>query len=356
VAPAVASSLWTLADSLDELAPRPPAALVSEAARDAVAEVLGELHASVSRSIYLECRLSPGDARTDVIVRIDRETRAELACTHRRGWHDVRALACEWIADPALSAAVDGMWLEFDVTGAPTRRIVASPGVFVDISARARRVVPDAGCRLLDRVSRALRRTPLRAATRTALECCVRALPRGASVLYLGSFPGRVGGSLRVCICGVRGEDVAAYLTRIRWPGDRAELMSLLTMARGALPHRQYAASVVHLDLGDGIEPTLACEIGLARDAQRRGHIAEQPLLAALVERGLCDSAKRRALNEWPSVHSMTLAHELWPSTVTRRVNHVKLCVRPGHAMVAKAYLSASYRFDGIARTRASIQ
>ena len=133
---------------------------------------------------------------------------------------------------------------------------------------------------------------------------------------------------------------------------DRSGAAPLASL--GACPGR--TAAIVHVDVGAHVAPTIAVELPFSRASQRVGRIAEVGLLDALVAAGLCDRTKRDELLAWPRRIVGTMPHELWPSAIARRLNHVKLVWRPGADVEAKAYLAASHRPITHARSHVSME
>ncbi|HKG94394.1 MAG TPA: hypothetical protein VKA84_20950 [Gemmatimonadaceae bacterium] len=341
----------TLADTLRHFAPLVPEALVSRRALARATDAAALMPAALSNLIYLECRLRADDDRVDLAVNVDQRGRGILAGTApasaalgddvraHPAWARVGELARRW-ADPAapLADAVEGIWLELD--DAAGRGAVPAPGVFVDFDHRALaaggegdgadRLMADALAPLLGGA------VPRDQAAR--LRPCLDALPAGAFVIYLGVMLSRAGADasppVRVCAMGVKGPALANYLRAAGWPGDPHEI------ARVAAELAPAGAAMVHLDVGAaGVAPALGLELTFARRPQLDGVLAEAGLLDALAARGLCAAEKRDALAAWPGYRVETLPHELWPSVVVRRLNHVKVVCGPEGAREAKAYL-----------------
>jgi hypothetical protein len=143
--------------------------------------------------------------------------------------------------------------------------------------------------------------------------------------------------AVRVCIMGLPPAELPRYLRAVGWSGSLGALADV-TAPLGD-------AAIVHLDLGERVLPTIGLEYVFARPSQVRGRIVETALLDALVERGLCDPAKRAGLERWPGVSLARLPHELWRSLVLRRLNHVKVVYEEGRPLEAKAYLCVNHEF-----------
>jgi hypothetical protein len=147
--------MYSLAGTLDEVAPYLPPELVAPAPLAAARAVAAHLPAALTHWVYLECRLRAAAPGVDLIVNVDERGRDILAGdnsaialgAHVAGhpaWQAVRAFAREWSrAGSVLHDAVEDVWLEFDV-GAPvvaspdeTSTAVPVPGVFIDFAEAA---------------------------------------------------------------------------------------------------------------------------------------------------------------------------------------------------------------------------
>lgn len=341
----------TLGDTLALLLPHLPPALVSAEAAARLAQAGHLLPAALSRCLYVECHPATAGL-ADLIVDLERDLgglvvaggNPALALTTVQraapGWAPVIAFARAWTdARHPLHHHVTGAWLEMDL--ASSGQTIPAPSLFVDFGAHLARDASgaerlDVLLALLDILERP--RSPSGAA---ALQAALAELPPAASLLYAGVMLGRRAAGVRLCIMGLARGELAAYLRAVRWPGDVDALCARMeTLARGSAGAQEQPA-VVHLDIGDTLHESIGLEYALARRPQLDGRIAESLLLDRLREWGLLTVAQAAALSGWCGVEVRQLPHELWPSVVVRRVNHVKL-VLPGQAPVSlKLYLCA---------------
>jgi hypothetical protein len=61
---------------------------------------------------------------------------------------------------------------------------------------------------------------------------------------------------------------------------------------------------------------------------------------------GLCTLERREAAMKWPQMHRQPLKPGGWPCTIRQDLSHVKITVRPGQPLRAKAYLSVVPSFS----------
>ncbi|GJG89791.1 hypothetical protein tb265_49720 [Gemmatimonadetes bacterium T265] len=346
----------SLADTLDRVLPRTAPDLVSRAVGERLRVVAREIPAALSDWLYLEFGLDAASERVDLIVRVTAERRALLAPGHpvqpfgdrlraHPLWARVQALARAW-TDPAgpLDSTVSGIWLEFDLD--PDRAPETAPGVFVDFT-RAAFTTGSAAARaaLAEAAVAPLVRQPRPAASVGALRRCFTALPSAASVPYVGVLLPRGDDVVRVCVSGLDAPDIGPYLAAVRWPGPPDELhdvvRSLREEAHGPLP----IIALLHLDVGTHVQPRIGVEFAFDRRSQVRGAVDELGFLDALVARSLCAPASRDVLVRWPGCTTARMRHELWPSVVMRRLNHVKVQYTPGAPLQVKGYLCVAHRY-----------
>jgi hypothetical protein len=337
----------TLRGTVDVALAHAPLALVGALARQRIRRAADELPAVLTDCVYLECRLASTD-RVDLSCGVRREVRERLldwlALVVRGSddpaWRTVHALVCAW-ADPTqmLNAVVQRVWLEFDLPDSrradgATRPPLPAPGLFVEL-------VPDACA--TPQTTRALLRellTPLCDPMRreAAVLGAARALARRsveARPAYLGVLPGRAGAVIRACLLGP-----ATALQGYLQTSDGAD--SCFERVRAETPR-----CVLDVDIdGQGrLLPRVGLEIPFDRALQVRGDVGERELMRSLVASGLCARTRSRALLAWPGCERRTMPHELWPSLVLRRVNHVKLVRVHGRVLEAKAYLCLTHAF-----------
>lgn len=321
-----------------------PDALVPPEALAAVSHTASALPAALTRELYLEARLGAPGA-VDLVVHVEAEGRDLLAGV--RGptpriendalWAARLRRFCRAWAEPAspLNRDVSGLWLEFDVPpeGAPA----ACPGIFVNLGwAADRGASPKAWTATAALALEQAAGVSVGENAWRSMAHCVAALPPDARMLYAGAFPGRGCGAVRLCAQGIPAKAVEPWLRAIGWRGGAGEM----EMLRGVLDAGGAAPGMVHVDVAHGIGSRIGIELPLERRPQLDGRIAEALLISRLVDMGLCDAGRGDALRGWPGWTRMVLPHQLWPSLLVRRVNHVKVVMGDGEPH-AKAYLCA---------------
>ena len=353
--------MHSVAQTIGQLAPQLPPALVGPAASSRLRALADSLPAALTSWLYLECRLRRDAERVDLIVRVDQRGRDILtgdnpvisldAALHRHQvWRGVRALARGW-SDPSSSLyrGVERIWLEFDSHEADIARASRdwlAPGVFIEF---AREVYAQHSRE--DRLGvamaalRSLMSDGMTPAMVRNLRRCWELLPSGAAIPYVGLFPARGSDAVRVCVAGLGDADLPSYLRALRWPGSYRDLHSamaaFLSPSRAARPRM----TIVNLDVGAELGADAGIEYILSHAAQQRGNILEREFLDHMVRSGYCSAAKCDALLGWPATSLQMLPHELWRSRVSRRVNHLKLSYGDGALPEVKAYLSANHEF-----------
>lgn len=328
-----------------------------------VREVAACLPATLSSWLYLECRLGGAARQVDLIVNVESAGRDILAglnptlrldhsLTSDGAWGRVLALARRW-ADTrsGLDELLDGVWLEFDVPETASRTAYA-PSVFLDFrewcysegSAADR-------CARAEVALRSLRGRPLDEGTAERVRRCFHHLPDGVFVLYAGTMLARNDDRVRLCVIGLAADELGPYLQAVGWPGSLDGLKQLLAPSGEETGVPTPNPTIVHLDVGARVGARVGLEYAFARVPQLRGELPDPGIVTPLARCGMVAAEKRAALARWPGFTRETMPHELWPSLVVRRVNHVKVVYAAGSAPEVKAYLSMDHRFAGGAVT-----
>ena len=347
------------AATLESIAGRLPAALVSREALDHAGRRCVAFPAALTGWMYFECRLSPRASRVDLVLAVDDVGRAIIAgetpgvhfpdhfwdIPH---WAHLRSFCREWGRDGSLlSDIVHHIWLEFDFprTDDHMERGTPVPGLFICLG----EVRPSGFCtrRWLSIGREALYQATGRGLPRDWSQMLERSfdhLPTHGYIPYVGMMLQRPGAGIRLCVTGLEDEEIVQYATELGWPGSIRELNDLLSEVKAARADaRVPGVALVHFDLCDHVVPVIGLEYGLDRKTQLGGRLLETSFLDHLVDRGLCSSEHRKALGEWPGgmrIHG----NQDREAYVLRRVNHIKLVHRPGYRLEVKAYLCAGFR------------
>jgi hypothetical protein len=225
-------------------------------------------------------------------------------------------------------------FLEFDTSSNP--RAFEDPSLFLGVStdvqchaAARERVAADLVPKLtLGEVDDRILRTFLR---------CTGSLPAAALILHLGIMYSRGGHRLHV---RMPHQSTIPYLDEIEWPGSGLVAEELL---------RHYATgdgfATLQLEIGGQIGSTIGLEFSPPGTLEGGG-ARWRDLLTRLTNDGLCTPEKRDALLGWPAVHRHPLAPGGWPCTISQDLSHVKVVLRPGQPLRAKAYLSVVPSFS----------
>ena len=348
---ATPSSAPALAGTLDRVRPHLSPHLVSPAAWGRVRALAARLPAAITSRAYLETRLAGDSDQVDLIFAVQRHEAALLAADYPGAaltddlarhplWLRLRAFCADWLAPGSPLNVVDHLWLEFDVDpGDPSGTPV--PGVFVSFGeVRPRNFSRDRWQQYSATALGALARHHTIGSLVPAVSDCVLKLPDSGYLHSFGVMFSRHLDSVRLCISGLRGEDLPRYLESIAWQGSVEELTRLTRALERWRPDGPYrAAGMIHLDVGTTVQGRLGLEYYFDRLAQSDGHFAEAPFVDRLTAAGWCTPEKARALERWPGYAIGTLPHEAWPTLLGRRANHVKLVYGPGGPVTAKAYL-----------------
>jgi hypothetical protein len=318
----------TLRETLERAAPQHRLLPVENAAGERLRSAARMLPAALSNRLYLESSLN-GAGRVDLIVQVHRERSMWLRPLRdlARPWEPVGAFARRWHDGEVPSVA--SLWLELDL---PPGQAMAAPRVFFDCPGSASSpLAPGRSLLGVDPPVELL----------AALKRCWAHLPSGARLPSFGLSRIDSWSSVRLCIAGLRDRDLAEVLDGMGWPGDAEALARRHASWAARLEARGSTLSLLHLDLA----PSMGARLGIEYSFAAREKLAGDRFLDALVEEGLCSPAWRLGLLRWPGHGIDRLPHELWPSLVVRRLNHIKLVYDDRGVVEAKAYLRVCHAY-----------
>ena len=356
--------LYRLTQAIDEAAKDVPALLWSPSAVRNMKSVVERFPEVRARTIGparlgvfgLEVRLAEGAEQVDLTFPIlgeDREVIVSLGRDSSEGgwlredplWARVWQLCCRW-ADPEtlLGQHVKLLWFELDVDGQTGEGSLPAPGIFVRFKPET---TPGASRetwrQILSDVLLLLGGREAQPALLEHFDLCLRSLPPGAFVQYIGLMLARGGDTVRFVFADLSEPDLPAFLNAVGWPGRSSGLPDLLkdvTTSGGEMLHQ--GAGALQLDIGPpGVLPRLGLEYVLDRSAQVEGGIRERRFLEHLVERSLCSAEKLAALLELPG-RSLEVWRDLCRVGHSRQVHHIKLVVGSEGVSEAKAYYGRS--------------
>lgn len=340
-----------------------PAVLADTTTRRTIAAIAREIPAAASSHFGFESWLGDRPARLDFLFKSTPENggRDLLAGTGPQavpasfrdavGWQRVEALCRAWSRPgSSLDDRVSDVWLEFDVTEGVAAAL--EPGLYIGTVAAP--AAANDHSWLVNDVLPLLLGGTVPSEVEDCLAACVAALPPGARLYNVGVLPARRRDFLRLCVGDLPQDGLLAFLEAARWPGDRNVVAPLL---RDLAAHADHI--VLDFDLWDAMYASLGVEAYIWH--QLPGCAERWPRLTEwLTRRGLSTPAQKEALDGWPGV--LRVSGERWPrryaaaealtgrrSVLDRSLHHVKLSMREGAALIAKAYLSVEHRWLDVA-------
>jgi hypothetical protein len=277
-------------------------------------------------------------------------------------WRRVYDFAVRW-ADPssALYRAVDNVWMEFDVDGAPP--VIPIPSVFFGLQpsgqegARGVAYQPnlDEYVPTIETVIRLLSGNELAPRKLETLSDCFRALSSVEQVFQVGLMLSRGAEALRLCIKLRSVERIVEYLAKVGWPGSEAEVLGVLEPIARLVDY-----VCLDIDVGETVHRKIGLECYFDGLKQPRTEPRWGLLLDSLVRDGLCTADKRDALLAYPGYVDENAEGISWPralrrasqlfggrslSTFIRSLHHLKVVYQPGEGLEAKAYLAVIHHW-----------
>ncbi|WP_066657475.1 MULTISPECIES: SAM-dependent methyltransferase [unclassified Sphingomonas] len=268
-----------------------PGSLAGPAARgtlEALTQTLPPFHSG-----GFECRLGAvsGSVELQLCMRRDRHMRDRqlppLIHALRTATPPVDATLIDFLERWTLGhGPSQELWLEFDPSPLGWR-----PSLFVDLPRRAgnhRLACSEALEQIADIAGPDGAKRSADAVTR-----CIMALPDGAYPSHLGLMFGRENGGIRLNLKRSRPDTIDPFLDRAGWPGDRSAVAETI----GVLPTA--TRFTIALDLDAQLQPGIGIECA-APGVHAHGADAWRPLLAALIDAGLCTPQAMAGLLDWP--------------------------------------------------------
>ena len=193
----------------------------------------------------------------------------------------------------------------------------------------------------LDPAFRNKRGQPLTVPMIRLLQRALETLPPDANLYLLGAVTNRPTDTIRICISGLKHENLLNYLAALDWPGLRDELAALLKTCADLFDRDRVV--LLHLDLSTTLKPKIGLELYLPKNRRGQPRSNWPKVFDQLVAHSWCTSAKCAGLLKWiggvelPPDPSILPAER--PQFLVRRINHLKLVHEPGLPVQAKAYV-----------------
>lgn len=366
----------TVSDYLAALAPDLPKELISGSDLANMQRLTTCLPGALTDFLGFECRLQVCGAPADLSLCASVRNRGREILGHHPNddfaglesqpvWRRLFDFAALWCTSSSvLCSNVRNVWLEFDLVDPPPT--IPIPNILFG-SEHIRADEPREW--LTQTALPLLAGSSIPRTLNENLETCIQALPPGTRVFQIGMMFAREVALIRICIRGLRGDQIPNYLDQVGWPGASEELEQTLDTLAPLVDRID-----LDLDVGEQVSP----KIGLECSFQDKPLPAQEPrwfaFLDYLVDRGLCLESKREALLAYPGVADEWSRRKVYPaglltlsallnprliSAFSRELHHIKITFRDGHPLEAKAYLSARHHWistEAISRRRAAAQ
>ena len=277
-------------------------------------------------------------------------------------WRRVDNFAACW-ADPSspLYRAVDNVWLEFDVEGAPP--VIPIPSVFLGLKpsgqegARGVAYEPneDGYITTAEKAIGLLSGSKSSPRALETLSDCFRALSSSEHVFQVGLMLSRGAEAVRLCIRLHSVERAVEYLVGVGWPCSEADVLGVLEPIANLVDHVR-----LDIDVGETVHHKFGIECYFDGNKQPRTEPRWGVLLDSLVRDGSCTADKRDALLAYPGYVDENAEGIPWPralrrasqllggrvlSTFIRSLHWVKIVYQPGEELEAKAYLAVNHHW-----------
>ena len=351
-------------DYFKVVAPDVPSTLVSASALERVQRVCEMLPPATCAG--LECRLGGVDPQVDYLYGLPTWEHgfADMFSAHPKYnlephfhnsnlWQRI-LLLCQGVitTQSLLYNKLDRFWLEFDLEPNSNRLLV--PGLFYGpkVYSEDREGLSSVYIHPVEAMKRALEILAGGAYPQIIwdnIADCIRKLPRASWITQIGVMMSRPSDAVRLCILGIKRNELGAFLAAINWTGSLPDATDIFS----ELAQRAEYVSV-NIDLGRRPLPQIGFECAV--ELPQRPVLDQRwlPLLRFLVDNGLCSPHEESALLEWPGFVTEEDSQERLPANLEkftkllnarykqlffRVLSHVKVILREKRHLEAKAYL-----------------
>jgi hypothetical protein len=362
-------------DYINLLKPDVPRQLVSEQSLSNIGKVTSLIPGCLAFSTFgFECPLGVDEAEADFLFSLRKNNGGPAILSGQYPQHDfdpslfdipqwsqVRRFGKLWNSPPSpIFDGIDDVWMEFDVASARAPQNIKAPSIFFAPcrSASATRVwkLENALEQLGTIFTHLKGRHPPDACIRN-WKCCFESLRNPTAVFQVGVMIARLdSNTLRMCILTDNIESLKSLLRNFDWPGDFSGLDPILKTIQPFFDHLR-----LHIDLGEEMSGKIGIECQFPERKSPQKEPLWFPFLDFLVGEGLCRTAKRDALIQYPGYREtgtdicppplQRIANRLFPlyrSFFVRSIYHVKLVMEPSGIWSAKAYLGVNHLWKGL--------
>lgn len=308
-----------------------------------------ESHLGVSRpeSDYL-LAVSSGNGERETLANLIRNGEIPVNFGKSEEWQRTFKFSLEW-ADPnsELYDKVLGLWFEFDVLDSNSEKLI--PNIFLQI--KKTRIDTKKDLKKFKWITKTaiplLKGKTLSETTKKNLIKAVKNLPKGTSLIHVGTMLSRKKEGVRIVINRIKPKQVIPYLKSVGWSEESEKLSDLLKDLEDYVTRL-----VLHLNIGKKIDQKIGLECSFSENKYHQ-ETGWQEFLEYLVEKDLCSSQKKEALLSFPGVQQEDLSDNFdmetymiapkiknknYSSALVRYLSHIKIVYNSDHSLEAKAY------------------
>jgi len=265
-------------------------------------------------------------------------------------WQQIASFSEAWAEkESQLKKQVKCFWLEFDMPESNPDRII--PSVFFGPEKIAQGSPKDLRTQFSWLVNEALpllRGKPISLAVKRQILCCIRKIPKDASLFQVGTMLSRSTNDVRLYINKIPPKEIISYLSALGWSDDNNVFEELIRDLEIRADRFVLSFDVTP----DGIGPRIGIECSFEENRYHEESRWEG-LFDYLVQKGMCLAQKRDALLRYPGVEhpddftggvmkpfASVSQHldNLFSGLLVRYISHVKVVYVPNRPLEAKAY------------------
>lgn len=312
-------------------------------------------HLPIPSAVLLECHLS--DSNSDVDLHASFTHFPPTLLSHfapNPAWQACQTFGYAWMTPASvLQQSIRNFILEFDLPEqlaedsvaaiSPSPYIMFKSGKTVELS------------EFIAQVLTLFQRLPDSSLT-TQLNHCLNSIPKGAELANIGIWFARPHQAVRLTIKDIQLGQILAYLEKIGWQ-DPSHTFAFFAATLSPLVE----AFALAIDIDNTVHPRIGLECFAT--AQFHDQARWQQFIDHMVQTGLCNPAKGKALLAWPGFTQRSDCPDLWPTNLTygdlligsnavslfwRKINHIKIVYQPNQPLSAKAYLAFGHSWMNV--------
>lgn len=355
---------FQMSDYLDIARKKISNALIDAGTYDRIQQCVGAFSGHLSSYWGLETLLSSDSTAADFLLSVNKQDHRENLLSFReddRGMppylanhvigERIARLAKRWFDGNDALAAIDNLWLEFDIPADSETQPL--PSLFFGLKPA---MDQEARIEHINITKEALGVLMPMFYQMGLTDCQYRvfdALPEKAFVFQVGAMLPRETAAVRYCIQGIPPGQICPFLETLGWRNASNKFKEMIHVIGGLVDRVALA-----IDVDDSVQDKVGLECYVNHDVNYAKKLAD--FMDYLSSNGQCVLAKREAIEQYGSVITEHKKDEVWPaplktvsafmgpnivSSIIQYLNHIKIDWVGDRFYRSKAYLAVRHHY-----------